>query len=578
MARFKVLIFAVLVLLCMPAMAQKRFGVSDSVARARAVEYYYLQARSYLDQDSLDRCFELLEHCHALDPSSLTVMYDLSAFYSMLKKDTLVHDMLKRIVDADPSNFYYSKALVNYYLNANDAGSAVEVFEKLLEHSNSKSQIYKYLYTIYAETGYHSKAVETLEKLERIEGSGENFAYHKVGHYVNMGDSLNAVATLQGLLAESPDDLRYLATLGDTYAAFGNRDKALEIYNRVLEIKSDDIYTLNSLADLYSTIEDDSLYCNTIERLLKCENLLSEHRTNMLVSYVKYRYPKDSAHVSDFMREMSELPFDELGIAGVYSEYLTFIQASPDSIVPVLEKILSFEPDNIRVIVALLEYAIDLNDIEAVYKYSEDAILYCPDILDLYFYKGLSAYMLDNVEESIETYVQGLERRSEDSAPEMVSAVYAQLGGIYYDLDMMSECMQAYDSALVYNDANMNALNNYAYYLAVAGEELERALDMSYRTIVAQPDDITCLDTYMWVLFKLERYEEARAYAEKLLSLLDTASPDVYHHCGDVYAKCGDIEKAVLYWTKAQEAGDYSVILEKKIKSRRYYKDAKYRK
>ena len=39
---------------------------------------------------------------------------------------------------------------------------------------------------------------------------------------------------------------------------------------------------------------------------------------------------------------------------------------------------------------------------------------------------------------------------------------------------------------------------------------------MSQKTILAEPDNATYVDTYAWVLFRLGRYEEAKAYADKL--------------------------------------------------------------
>ena len=133
---------------------------------------------------------------------------------------------------------------------------------------------------------------------------------------------------------------------------------------------------------------------------------------------------------------------------------------------------------------------------------------------------------------------------------------------------------EAYDSALLYNPTDISVLNNYAYYLALEGKELEKALEMSAKTIEEEPDNAIYVDTYAWLLFRLERYEEAKAYAEKLIKLNAEMSAVEYHHCGDIFAKCGDIERAVEYWEQAQKAGDESKILKKKIKRRKYYPNA----
>ena len=130
--------------------------------------------------------------------------------------------------------------------------------------------------------------------------------------------------------------------------------------------------------------------------------------------------------------------------------------------------------------------------------------------------------------------------------------------------------MCAYDSALVYNGSNLVALNNYAYYLALEGRDLNRALEMSARTLLEEPDEPIYIDTYAWILFLLGRYEEAKEYADKLLLREGEKSAVEFHHCGDIYAQNGDIDKAVECWTIARDKGDDSKKLKKKIKKRKY--------
>ena len=116
----------------------------------------------------------------------------------------------------------------------------------------------------------------------------------------------------------------------------------------------------------------------------------------------------------------------------------------------------------------------------------------------------------------------------------------------------------------------MSVLNNYAYFIALEGKELQKAHDMSYKTIEEEPENVTYLDTYAWILFLQERYEEAKAYAEKIIQLKPEMDGVLYHHCGDIFAKSGDIDRAVEYWIKARESGVVDENLDKKIKKRKY--------
>ena len=552
--------------------AQTGVAVSDSLERARAVDYFYIQSRNCLEQGEYDKYYDLLEHCHALDPESCAIMYDLASVYGYMGKDSLAHEFLTRIVAKEPSNQHYNRALLNFYAATGDKTAAIKVCEGMLETGGSKSDIYITLYSLYTELGCHVKAIEVLDKLEKLEGRSEEISINKLKQYMLLQDSTRAVEVVTQLIKDNPDDLRFITLLGDTYGFFGNSDAALDRYNAALAISPDDIYALMSLSNFYGGNGNDSLYSEYTERFLKSGGLDAVNRTDALVGYINYKMPIDSVRVGEFLKEMSLLPYDELEIAEVYVQYLMFIKESQEVIIPQLEKILSIDPEKRSAMLQLLGFAIERNDNEAVVKYADNALMYIPEMLELYFYKGLSQYLLGERERAIETYRDGLERRGEDTSHEIIATTYSVLGDACHELSMKEECWQAYDSALVYNPDDLGVLNNYAYYLTLEGRELQRALEMSHKTVVAEPENPTYIDTYAWALFVLGRYEEAKAYIDKLFMLDAERDSVVYHHAGDIYARCGEIDRAVELWQKAVEKGDEDKLLKKKIKKRKYYK------
>ncbi len=547
----------------------------DSLARSRAVDYYYMQAWSHMELEEFDRCYEMLEHCLALDSSSTAVQFDIASFYLILDKDSLTHEILKRLVAGDPSNEAYTDALVTYYTQVGDMDAAIEVYEGMLSTAADKSDIYIALFSLYSDKLEHEKAVDMLERLEKAEGKSDEISLQKLRQYMLMSDSVRTMELISELIMENDGDSRYVTLLGDTYFLYGNTQKAEEYYQQVLSETPDDAVALASLAELYGYTKSDSLYCNTVERLLKSEKLDTEQRITKLVEYILYKERVDTAYAMGLFAEMLELPFDRLEILEAYAQYLLYRDAPAETLVPVLENILSLEPENSAAILQLLSYAIEENNYSEVIRLCDNAMMFMPEMLPLYYYKGLCCYFEERPQEAIEVYRLGLARRGDDAESDMLSLVYALLGDTYHELGMVEESREAYDSALVYDPLNINVLNNYAYYLALENGNLEKALEMSGKTVAAEPENTIYIDTYAWILFLLERYEEAKAYADKLLSLGGDISAVVYHHCGDIYAKCGNIDRAVECWQKASDAGDESKILKKKIRKRKYYRNGR---
>ena len=568
-------VYLMLFILSLCAGVSRAQVADDVAARDRAVDYFYLQAVSLLEQDSVDACFEMLEHCSALAPESSAVLYELSPFYLFLGKDSIAHSMLEYIVAKEPDNVKYGEALINYYAKVDDRRAAIALYERMLKASDaSKSDIYMSLYSLYSEEGEFGKAVEVLDKLEKVEGKNEIISIHRANLFLQMQDSVRALAAVREMKRDFPHNIQYNSLLGDVYVIFGDVESAEKVYIDAIQGDSTDTYSLSSLSNLYLLTNRDSLYCESVERLLKSEKVDTEQRISTLFEYVGYKEKTDTAYSMRFLQELMQLPYDRLEVSEVYAQYLLYRKESPEVIKPVLDSIISMDPENRSAMLQLLVYAIESNNREEVITRCDNAILYIPDMLELYYYKGMATYLLERKEEATEILQQGLGRRNEECSTELISTVFSLMGEIYHELDDLDRCTQAYDSALLYNPSDISVLNNYAYYLALEGKELERALEMSARTIEMEPDNAIYVDTYAWLLFCLERYEEARAYADKLIGLNSEMSAVEYHHCGDIFSKCGDMQRAVECWMAAQRLGDDSRVLKKKIKRRKYYPNA----
>ena len=92
--------------------------------------------------------------------------------------------------------------------------------------------------------------------------------------------------------------------------------------------------------------------------------------------------------------------------------------------------------------------------------------------------------------------------------------------------------------------------SNYAYYLSVREENLEKALEMATEAVESNPENSSFLDTLGWVYFKMENYEQAHNYIQQSIDTGE-ASAEVFEHMGDVFEAQGEIEEARDWWEKA---------------------------
>ncbi|MBY0586564.1 tetratricopeptide repeat protein [bacterium] len=95
--------------------------------------------------------------------------------------------------------------------------------------------------------------------------------------------------------------------------------------------------------------------------------------------------------------------------------------------------------------------------------------------------------------------------------------------------------------------------NDLGYTWAEHDKNLDQAEVMIRKALEAKPDEPAYLDSLGWVLFKLERYEQA---AESLRKATDSPKGQdavIYDHLGDVYLKLNKKVEAGRAWEKARE-------------------------
>lgn len=550
----------------------------------RKFDYFFLEAVRLKEKGDLDAAFEMYSHCLQIHPTSAVTLFELAKFYMFLGQQQKGEKALADAVSLAPENYWYKETLAAYYQNKGENEKAISVVEDMATQFPSRLEPLVALVDLYTRTKNYEQVIHSLNRLETLDGKSEQISMEKFRMYLAMDNREQAFLEIENLAKEYPYDMRYLTILGDVYMENGKPDEAYATYQKVLKEEPEYAPALLSMASYYEKQGQDSLYKVQLNSVLLNEKIESNTKMNLMRQLIirSEQTDKDSTQIIGLFNAMLEQEQENADIAMLAAQYLLSKKMEEES-KPVLRKVLELDPENKPAYLQLLSFAINKQDMDEVIAVCTPAVEYMPDALEFYYYLGIGHYQKEQKDEALEVFKKGVRQVTPQSDKAMVSDFYSIMGDLYHLKKMNAEAYAAYDSALVYKDDNIGALNNYAYYLSLEKKDLDKAEEMSYRTVKAEPNNATYLDTYAWILFEKGKYTEARIYIDQAIQHGTDNSSVVVEHCGDIYYHCGETDKALDFWKEAEKLANETTeeedkrdpkelkLLKKKIKNKKYY-------
>lgn len=535
----------------------------------RRYQYFYLEALRQEEAGNYPEAFDLLRHCLEIDPLASEAHYQLSGYEASIGNDSLAQRHLEMADSLDPDNSEFAERLGQYYLSKNMIDKGTEVYERLAKSCPDRTQYLDILTRIYQYTKDYPKMLETLNRMEVAEGQSEDLTLTKMQVYSNMGDEKGARNELMRLVKSHPNDLSYKVMMGNWLLANGKKADALKTFEGVLAEEPDNAQAQMALMDYYRTVGNTDVADKLLYEMLENPKTEPSTRITLMRQVVSdsEHGGGDSTRVLNIFSRILSQPQKTSEMAEMQVAYMNLKKMPQDSICAALRRVLAISPENTQARLQLLDYMWRDTIDDKVIAECEQAIAYNPDEPALFYYLGLAKYFNKDDKGALDAFRKGIAIINDNTPNNISTKLFELSGDLLHSMNRPEEAYAAYDSCLVYNPDEITCLNNYAYYLSVENKDLKRAEQMSYKTIKAEPDNATYLDTYAWILYMQERYEEARIYIDQAFKA-DSAitSADIFEHAGEIYNKLNLRDEARNFWQKAIDNGsEKAAELKKKI-------------
>ncbi len=550
----------------------KKTAAHKALSDKQKVDFQYLFYNANKEKilGNYELAITLFNQALNIDNSSDASYYELAKIFEKVSKNKESLACAKKAVAINPDNVWYLSFLGEALQKNNMKNEAVEIYEQLVKKDPDNINTYFDLANALINADKMNEAIKVYDKLEEKIGVKQELSMQKERIYLKLNKVDKAIAEIQKLIEANPKEIQYYNALAELYQANNLPEKALETYKKIQELDPDDAFVHLSLANYYRGIGNKEKTIEELKIAFSNKNLEIETAISILASYFtlieKYSDVKEQALTLNKLL-ISTHPHEPKAYA-IYGDFL-YQDKQLDSARQAYRKAIKLDKEKFAVWQQLILIESELNDFNAMLSETEEAITLFPNQPLVYLFNGIAKNQLKKYTEAIEILNTGIKQVIDNKA--LLSQFYAQLGDVYYKLKNNKESDTAFDKALEQDNKNSYVLNNYSYYLSLRGDSLNKAEQMSLLSNTLEPNNASFQDTYGWILYRLNKFSEAKIWLEKAMKGGGDKSAVIIEHYGDVLYKLSEKEKAIEYWNKAKSIGPASEFLNKKIADQKLY-------
>jgi len=487
------------------------------------------------------------------------IYYTLASVYVALKRPKDALTEINYALRLDPGKTLYKELKGDIYISLGEWDKASVVYEEVISaDSNDAAALYT-LARIYQEVKLPSKAVIIYELITDKIGFDYDVLKRMYDIYYSYKDYDKCIEVLKYALKLDPYDSGNLKLLGSLSERTGRYEEARKILEDLFALNPQDKELQAGLVKIYFRQNDYRKAFNSYAKTIGKDSLSYDEKVQIGELYFNL------VRQDTFALEIAQVIFN-----GLNAEYpdrwmpyyflasIDIMKKSFGDYESKLDRALQLG-DTVRDAYVLVGYTFfDQGKTEKALSVSEKGISIFPDDFRINYLHGLILQRLHRESEAVTYFEKAVSVNPNDIN------VLSTLALTYNGLGKYEESDDAYEKALKIDPSNPLVLNNYAYFLSIRGEKLDRALGMAKTAVDLEPESASYLDTFGWIYFKMGNYPMAKKYIEKAVSI-NSGNAVLLEHLGDVYDGMKDSKNALKYWKKALDLSPQNQQLKNKI-------------
>lgn len=569
----KISVFFLVLLIAFPTLGQQKLPRKDRKKQHSdaVASRLFIDGQRFLMLEDFDRAYFYFQKAREIKPDDAAINFKIAEILLRANRVEDAMDYGMRAVSADPDNKYYNLVMAEAFTKQGELEKAAKILESLMANSEENQNYILDLASLYLSMGDADKALDALNRAEDYYGMAEQLTVQKQRIYLRKNDLNSAIREGEKLIEAHPGNSQFVLNLVEILFNNGRTKQALDLVNQSLESYPNQGDLQLAAYALYKDLGEIDRAQSLMLKAFANPDLEGKVKADAFGDVLReVKTVRRDALLDQLEASMRSLHPNDPDVLIVLGDRLMLNDKKGEAL-DLYKEAIKYSPSNAQVLQAVITTKFELqkeySDIET---YTIIAVDEHPDRPEFWFFDGTAKLAQKKGEEAEISFLKSIEvNRSRNKQLDLL--VQASLGDTYHLLGKKEEAFEAYEAVLKSKPDDEHVLNNYAYFLSLSKQDLDKAKSMSERLVKRFPTNSTYLDTHAWVLFQLQDYENAKIYMERALENEEKPSGVMLEHYGDILYHLGNRSEAISFWKQAEGGEETSEFLLKKIKDQTYY-------
>jgi tetratricopeptide (TPR) repeat protein len=529
----------------------------------------FFQAQLEKAKDNKKKAYELFEEALKIEPTSAAAHYELGrADMLYLNNPASALEHAKICTAADKTNPWYFELMGDAHAELGKYDAAIKSYREAYRLNPDHHELLYTIGELQVKAGKKADAIATYDELEKRYGIYEELSVQKQLLYLDLNEREKAGKELEKLAEQFPDEPRYWGMAAQHYQRCGMKDKAVMSLERMVKADPNNGQVHMQLSEFYATQQDEQRSYDELKLAFATTDISIDQKIAILLRYytLSEMVPSQLGHAYELLEIAEKTQPSEPKIYAMYGDFL-YRDGKLAEALTKYKRAIALGGSLSTIWSNVLEIEFAHGNVDALYADSKSALDLFPLMPEFYYFRGLAMQRKGEHRDAIEQFNLGKELVLDNR--DLKARFYASLGESYHYTQQYEQCDEAFNESFRLDPANVFALNNYAYYLALRNVKLDQAIEMAARVNELSPGVSSFEDTYAYALFRKGLYNDALTWIEKALAHKEL-SPELLEHYGDILFKLGRVDEAVAQWKQAEAMPGAGPKVKAKIAAKQY--------